>query len=97
MVGISVDEGGKVSDASFLSGFAELKEPSLDAVKHWSYRPYKLNGQPVSVKTKASIFYLGDGESFPLYVPDGSGGTIGGDRLPLPSGCNSGPEIKRQP
>jgi hypothetical protein len=97
VVKVVIDASGDVSSAEFVSGFEELKEPSLDAVKHWSYKPYAVDNKPVSVETKASIFYLGDGESFPMYVPDGRGGTKGGDRLPLPSGCNLGPEIKRQP
>jgi len=95
-VKVFVDESGKVSGAEYLSGYAELKEPALAAVRQWLYKPYLVNGHPVAVETQASIFYLGDGESLPMYLPDGSGKVKGGNVLPLPAGCGSGPQIKRQ-
>jgi hypothetical protein len=94
---IIVNEDGKVSRVEFLSGFKELQEPSVAAVKQWSYKPYEMDGHPVAVETSVSIFYLGDGESFPMYVPDGKGGTKGGSTLPLPPDCGPGPQIKRPP
>jgi hypothetical protein len=42
------------------------------------------------------LFSLGDGDPMPMYVPDGKGGTKGGNVLPLPPGCRPGPQIKRQ-
>jgi hypothetical protein len=97
VVHVVVDVDGKVKSVDFLSGFAELREPALTAVKQWSYKPYMVDGQPVAVETKASIFYLGDGEALPMFVPDGKGGTKGGNALPLPPDCGRGPQIKLQP
>lgn len=94
---VDVDESGKVTSATFLSGFDELKGPSLDAVTQWRYKPYKQRGHPVAVETRVSIFYLRDGETFPMYSPNGKDGVKGGDSLPLPPGCNPGPVIKRSP
>jgi hypothetical protein len=96
IVHVVVDADGKVSSADYVSGFSELKDPALDAVRRWSYKPYTVDGKPVVVETQASVFYLGDGESMPMYLPDGKGGTKGGNMLPLPPGCGAGPQIKKQ-
>ncbi|HEY0796937.1 MAG TPA: energy transducer TonB [Acidisarcina sp.] len=94
---VSIDKSGKVSDQDFVSGFEELKDSALAAIKDWTYKPYEQHGKAVAVQTTASIFYLGDGESFPVYSPNGKGGVKGGNMLPLPPGCGSGPTIKRTP
>jgi outer membrane biosynthesis protein TonB len=96
VVHVVVDADGKVSSADYVSGFEELKDPALVAVRRWTYKPYTVGGKLVVVETQASIFYLGDGESMPMYAPDRKGATKGGNMLPLPLGCGSGPEIKRQ-
>ncbi len=95
VVHIIVDGDGHVSSADYLSGYDDLKEPALAAVRRWTYKPRLIDGQPVLVDTKASIFYLGDGTSMPMYVPDGKGGTKGGNIIPLPPGCGQGPQINR--
>jgi hypothetical protein len=95
VVRVVVDTDGKVTSADFVSGFPELKDPALAAVRRWLYKPYVIDGKPVAVETQASVFYLGDGESMPMYVPDGKGGTRGGNMIPLPPGCGLGPQIKR--
>lgn len=97
MLRVDVDENGKVSKVTFVSGFDELREPSLAAVKQWVYEPYRQHGHAIAVETNVSIFYLGDGESFPMYSPNGKGGVKGGNALPLPPGCGAGPQIKRVP
>jgi hypothetical protein len=96
IVHVVVNADGKVSSADYVSGYSELRDPALTAVRRWSYKPYSVDGKPVVVETQASIFYLGDGESMPMYVPDGQGGTKGGNIIPLPPGCGPGPQIKRQ-
>jgi hypothetical protein len=95
IVRVIVDVDGKVSSADYVSGYEELKESALATVRLWSYKPYIADGKPVVVETRASIFYLGDGESMPMYAPDGKGGAKGGNMLPLPSDCGPGPQIKR--
>ena len=91
-----INEDGTVRSVEYASGYSELKEAALAAVRQWIYKPYQLNGRPVSVDTKVSIFYLGDGSSLPMYTPDGKGGVKGGNMIMLPAGCGSGPQIKRQ-
>jgi hypothetical protein len=97
VVHVVIDVEGKVSSADYVSGFPELKDPALAAVRRWSYTPYSVDGKPVVVETRASVFYLGDGESMPMYVPDGKGSTKGGNMIPLPPGCGPGPQIRRPP
>jgi hypothetical protein len=80
-----------------VSGLDELRELAVAAVKQWVYKPYLVKGKAVSVSTKASIFYLGDGSAQPMFIPDGKGGIKGGMSLPLPADCGSGPNIKRSP
>jgi hypothetical protein len=97
MLKVDIDETGKVTAATFESGFQEFREPAVATAKQWTYKPYEQNGNAIPVETHVSIFYLGDGESFPMYSPDGKGGVKGGNLLPLPPGCGPGPTIKRQP
>jgi hypothetical protein len=97
MLKITVDESGKIMDEEVTSGYDELKDPSLKAVRQWTYKPYEQNGRAIPVSSRVSLFYLGDGESFPMYSPDGKGGVKGGNMLPLPPGCNTGPTIVREP
>jgi hypothetical protein len=94
---VTIDENGKVRDEEFVSGFGELKDSAMTAIKQWTYKPYEQHGNAIAVHTRVSIFYLGDGESFPVYSPDGKGGVKGGNMIPLPPGCGSGPVIKRSP
>jgi TonB family protein len=97
MLKVTIDETGKVSDEEVMSGYDELRESAITAIKQWTYKPFEQHGNAIPVRTQVSIFYLGDGESFPMYSPDGKGGIKGGNMIPLPPGCGPGPAIKRQP
>ena len=97
MLKVTIDESGSVVNEEFVSGFSEFKDSSIAAVKQWTYKPYEKHGHAVAVQTRVSIFYLGDGESFPMYSPDGKGGVKGGSTLPLPPGCGPGIVVKRTP
>ncbi len=97
MLKVSIDETGRVTEAHATSGYDELKEPSITAVRQWTYKPFEKKGHALPVQTQVSIFYLGDGETFPMYQPDGRGGVKGGMMLPLPPECGPGPTIKRMP
>ncbi len=97
MLKITVDENGKTTGVEVTSGYDELKDPSITAVRQWTYKPYEHKGHAIAVSSRVSLFYLGDGESFPMYSPDGKGGVKGGNLLPLPPGCGTGPTIVRKP
>ena len=49
---------GSVRDLQVLaSPMPSLADSALEAVSHWEYKPYMLNGEPVEVKTTVDVFY----------------------------------------
>jgi periplasmic protein TonB len=34
-----------------------LAPPAIEAVKHWKYKPYLLNGTPVEVETQVQVTF----------------------------------------
>ena len=50
-----IDQTGKVSDMQVLSGPQILRQPALDALRHWKYQPSTLDGQPVPAKLTVRI------------------------------------------
>jgi protein TonB len=52
-----IDKEGNIQDLSVLSGDPELAPAALKAVKQWKYRPYFLQGQPVSVETQITVIF----------------------------------------
>jgi TonB family protein len=51
MLNVVVDREGRVLEASAAEGDPVLASAAIDAVRTWTYRPTKLNGIPVEVKT----------------------------------------------
>lgn len=51
----TVSASGKVEDLCVSQGPEMLRQAAFDAVKTWKYRPFKLNGQPVEVKTTMNV------------------------------------------
>ena len=45
----------EVSAIHVLSGHAALVPAAVEAVKHWRYRPYMLNGEPIEVETEITV------------------------------------------
>ena len=55
-----ISEDGSIVDLKVISGHPMLVTAAVEAVKQWKYRPYLLNGQPVSVQTQIQVnFTLG--------------------------------------
>jgi TonB family protein len=52
-----IGKDGSVENLKVISGPKELQKSSLDAVQHWVYRPFLLNGDPVEVKTTITVKY----------------------------------------
>lgn len=52
---VTVGPKGNVENAEALSGPDELRQPAIDAVRHWTYRPVLRNGAPVVAYTDASV------------------------------------------
>ncbi|MBI3475220.1 MAG: energy transducer TonB [Acidobacteria bacterium] len=54
-VGHEIGKDGVPQQIEVLSGPSELVNASLDAVKQWRYKPFKLNGEPVVVEMTCDI------------------------------------------
>jgi protein TonB len=50
-----IDQQGKIDKLSVISGPEVLREAALTAVWQWTYKPYQLNGRPVSVETTVTV------------------------------------------
>jgi TonB family protein len=55
---VLVNKDGVPEKLRVLNGRPELVNASLDAVKQWRYKPYKLNGKAVPVETSIDIKYV---------------------------------------
>jgi TonB family protein len=52
-----IDANGDVKEVALVSGHPLLAPAALEAVKHWKYKPYLLNGQPVEVETQIVVAF----------------------------------------
>jgi periplasmic protein TonB len=50
-----IDTKGNLTSLKPVEGDPILAAAAVDAVKHWRYRPYLLNGEPVEVETTIKI------------------------------------------
>jgi periplasmic protein TonB len=51
----TIDRQGKVSNLRVSEGNPILADAAVGAVKHWKYKPYLLNGEPVEVETTVKV------------------------------------------
>jgi protein TonB len=51
----TVGVDGRVKDAKVMRGHPLLRQPAIDAVKQWVYRPTLLNGKPVESETHVTL------------------------------------------
>ncbi len=51
----TVMEDGTVGNIKVIKGSPVLAQAAIDAVKHWRYQPYQLNGRPVKNGTKIVV------------------------------------------
>jgi protein TonB len=56
-ISVQVGKNGVPQKFRVLSGPSELVNASLDALRQWRYKPYKLNGKAVVVETSVDINY----------------------------------------
>jgi TonB family protein len=57
MLDAMISKEGTIENLKVISGPKELQASSLDAVRDWTYKPYRLNGEPVEVETTINIIY----------------------------------------
>jgi protein TonB len=56
----TISKAGAIENLRAVSGPTMLRQPAIDAVKTWRYKPYVLDGEPVEVETTVSVnFTLG--------------------------------------
>ena len=53
----TISTKGTVEELTVISGPAFLQHAALDAVRHWTYRPYLLNNAPVEVETTINVIF----------------------------------------
>jgi len=54
---VLVGRDGLVQDAKFLQGSLAFARTAIDGVKQWKFKPYTMNGRPVSVQTSLTISF----------------------------------------
>jgi len=54
---VLVGRDGTVQDAKFLQGSLAFARAAIDSVKQWKFKPYTMNGRPVSVQTNITISF----------------------------------------
>lgn len=55
VVQVLVGRDGTVQDVKFLQGSLAFARAGIDGVRQWKFKPYIMNGRPVSVQTKLTI------------------------------------------
>jgi periplasmic protein TonB len=52
-----INTNGDIQDLQLVSGHPMLVPGAIEAVRHWKYKPYLLNGQPVEVETTITVIF----------------------------------------
>lgn len=52
---VLIGRDGAVQDAKFLQGSLAFARTAIDGVRQWKFKPYTMNGRPVSVQTVMTI------------------------------------------
>ncbi|HEY1677922.1 MAG TPA: TonB family protein [Candidatus Sulfotelmatobacter sp.] len=54
---VLIGRDGTVQDAKFLQGSLAFARAAIDGVKQWKFKPYVMNGRPVSVQSLLSLTF----------------------------------------
>jgi protein TonB len=54
---VLIGRDGSVQDAKFLQGSLAFARAATDAVRQWHFKPYNLNGRPVSIQTVLTLTF----------------------------------------
>jgi len=54
---VLIGRDGSVQDAKFLQGSLAFARNAIDGVKQWKFKPYIMNGRPVSVQTSLTLTF----------------------------------------
>jgi TonB family protein len=78
---VIIGKTGDVENVQLFSGHPMLAPAAIEAVKQWKYRPFLLNGEPVSVETQVQVNFTLDNPPADGGVgdqPGGGGGVVTG-------------------
>ncbi|HTV81091.1 MAG TPA: TonB family protein [Acidobacteriaceae bacterium] len=86
-----ISSEGKIEHLRVISGPPMLQAAAVDAVRTWTYEPYLLNGQPVTVRTQINvIFTLAGRPPEPI-----ANQLVASARAPSPNGRNRAVRVVR--
>ena len=54
---VLIGRDGTVQDAKFIQGSLAFARAAIDGVKQWKFKPYTMNGRPVSVQTLMTLSF----------------------------------------
>jgi protein TonB len=54
---VLIGRDGTVQDAMFVQGSLAFARAAIDGVKLWKFKPYLMNGRPVSVQTPMTLSF----------------------------------------
>lgn len=54
---VLIGRDGTVQDAKFMQGSLAFARAAIDGVKQWKFKPYTMNGRPVSVQTSFTMTF----------------------------------------
>ncbi len=57
VIQVLIGRDGTVQDAKFLQGSLAFARTAIDGVKQWKFKPYTMNGRPVSVQTTLTMTF----------------------------------------
>jgi TonB family protein len=57
IIGAVISKEGIAEKLKVVSGPKELQRSAIDAVSHWKWEPYLLNGEPIEVETSVTVLY----------------------------------------
>jgi protein TonB len=52
-----ISKDGNIQNLQVVGGHPMLAPAAIEAVKHWRYKPFLLNGQPVEVETTVTVTF----------------------------------------
>ena len=54
---VLIGRDGAVQDAKFMQGSFLFARSAIDAVKQWQFKPYSMNGRPLSVQSTITLYF----------------------------------------
>src|SRR5664279_2681481 len=85
-----IDKDGTLEQLDVLSGPPMLIKAAMDAVKQWRYKPYLVDGQPVTVQTTINVSFQLNDAAPGTHEPPGNSSTSGSNASNPPATAQAG-------